>query len=237
MIRTMKKTALLLLGAFITAIAYGQENPNQITIDAAFVQSFATQQNQIESVLNKLKDDESDNAYWIAYGQLQLGIFYLQTGQKEKAKAIVNTAIQQLENIEAKNSEEHALLGYLLGFSISLDPSGAGRLSAKAARQYKAALKKDENNLRAYLGLGESDFYKPTAYGGGKEVEVYLLKAISLPEQSMEHGPSWGKNSAYYTLANFYVREGQEDKAKMYCVQGLDKYPGDFRLSQLKQSF
>ena len=70
----------------------------------------------------------------------------------------------------------------------------------------------------------------------GKKVEEYLLKALSLPEKTMEGGPSWGKNVAYHMLASYYLREGQKDKAKMYCMQGLSKYPHDMQLNQLKQS-
>lgn len=233
----MKKTTLLLLSLIITVIAYGQGNPIQSEIDAAFGQSFATQKNQLAPTIQELKEDEAANAYWIAYAQFYSNIFYQQTGQEDQAKKSVNEAIQTLESIEEKNSEEHALLGYLLGFSISFEPSAAGRLGAKSAGEYKNALKKDKENMRAYLGMGESDFHKPAAYGGGKKVEEYLLKALTLPAQSMENGPSWGKNSAYHLLATFYLREGETDKAKMYCMQGLTKFPNDPRLNQLKRSF
>lgn len=233
----MKKVTTLLLSLLITAIAYGQGNPTQSTIDAAFGQSFATQKNQLEPTIEELKKDEAANAYWIAYGKFYSSIFYQQTGRNEEAAKSVADAIQTLESIEEKNSEEHALLGYLLGFSIAFEPSAAGRLAAKAAGEYRLALKKDKDNMRAYLGMGESDFHKPAAYGGGEKVEEYLLKALSLPAQSMENGPSWGKNSAYHLLATFYLREGETDKAKMYCMQGLSKFPNDPRLNQLKQSF
>ena len=232
----MKKTTLLLLSFLITAIAFAQGNPVQGRIEGAYGQSFATQQNQLEPIISELKADETANAYWIAYAQLHSSIFYMQTGQKEKAAERAGQGISLLESIKNKTSEDHALLGYLLGYSIAFEPASAPRLGGKAAKEYKAALEKDEQNMRAYLGMGESDFHKPAAYGGGEKVEEYLLKALSLPEQSKENGPSWGKNSAYYTLATFYQREGQTDKAKMYCMQGLSKYPNDARLNQLKQS-
>ncbi len=233
----MKKITLTLIALFIYIFSIAEENPNQDKIDAAFMQSFATQSDQIEPIIAELRQNENENAYWIAYGQFYSAIYYMHTGKKDQARKSTDAAIELLEKIEKKNSEEHALLGYILGFSVSLDPSSAARISAKAASQYKAALKKDENNLRAYLGMGESDYYKPAEYGGGEKVEEYLLKAISLPDQSVENGPSWGKNSAYYTLASFYKREDEIDKAKMYCMKGLNEFPQDYQLNQLKQSF
>lgn len=232
----MKTTKLLLFTLLVTAVAYAQSDVPQGKIDAAFGQSFATQQNELEPIISELKQDETANAYWIAYAQFRSGIFYLQLGQNDQAARVVDEAIELLQGIEEKNSEEHALLGTILGFKISLEPSSAANLSVKAAAQYRSALKKNEDNMRAYLGLGESDFHKPAAYGGGKKVEEYLLKAIALPEQSTENGASWGKNRAYHILSSFYLREGKPDKAKMYCIQGLNKYPGDFQLNELKKS-
>ena len=198
----MKKSLLLLLSLLFSAIAWAQGNSSiEGKLDAALGQSFATQQNQLEPIIEQLKENKEANAYWIAYGRFFTSVFYQQTGQSDKAAKAAADAIELLQNIENMNSEEHALLGYLLGYSISFDPAAAGKLSAKASAQYRAALKKDENNLRAYVGLGVSDFYTPANVGGGKKVEEYLLKALSLPEKTMEGGPSWGKNVAYHMLA------------------------------------
>lgn len=233
----MKKATLFLFSLLISLISLGQVNSNQEKVDSAFRDSFVIRQDQFEPIIQKLKENQSANAYWIAYAQLYQSIFFRETGQKDQARLSVEKAIELLQNTDDKDSEDHALLGYMLGYSISLDPSAAGRLSAKAASEYKEALKKNENNMRAYLGMGGSDFHKPAAFGGGQKVEEYLLKAISLDEQTFEGGPSWGKNQAYYLLASFYKRERQTDKAKLYCMQGLSKYPHDGQLNQLKQSF
>lgn len=232
----MNKIRLLAVALLVSVVVYGQENPNQKRIEAAMTQSFATQSDQLAGIIAELKQDETANGYWIAYAQFYSGVYAMQSGRQEETKSLVQSAIKTLENIKDKNSEEHALLGQILGFSISLDPSSAMQASAKALSHYKAALKKDENNLRAYLGLGQSDYYTPEEYGGGQKVEEYLQKAISLPDQSMENGPSWGKNMAYYILASFYQREGEYDKARMYCVQGLSQFPDDYQLNELKKS-
>lgn len=233
----MKKIKLILLSLLIATITYAQENPNQAKIEAALMQSFTSQSNKIDPIVQELKQDESTNSYWIAYGEFYSSIFYMQTDQKDEAEEVAHDAIEVLKNVKEKDSEDHALLGYILGYSISFDPESAMQLSSQAARQYRTALKKNENNLRAYLGMGESDFHKPEQYGGGEKVEEYLQKAISLPAQTKDNGPSWGKNSAYYTLAKFYQREGEIDKAKMYCMKGLNEFPKDYQLNQLKQSF
>lgn len=234
----MKITSLLLVSLIAFSNCFAQQTPvEQDNIMKAFGQSFAMQEDQMGAVLAELNEDKTMNAYWIGYAHLYRSIFFQQMGQKAKGAASVSEAIQSLEAIENKDAESHALLGYALSFSITYDPASAPRLAGRAATAYKASLKKDKNNLRAYMGLGESDFYTPVAYGGGQRVVEYLTKAINLPDQSVANGPTWGKNSAYITLIQFYKREGELDKAKLFCMQGLSKYPQDVRLNELKQSF
>jgi len=233
----MKRTTLLLFSLLLSFVALAQVNSNQQKIASVFQQSFVTGQDELEPLIQELKESPSSSTYWTAYAQLYQSIFYMQMGKKDQAGASVEKAIDLLQTIDVKDSEDHALLGYVLGYSIALDPSGAARLSAKAASEYKEALAINPDNLRAYLGKGESDYYMPAAFGGGEKVEEYLLKAISLKDQIVENGPSWGKNQAYYLLSSFYKREGQTDKAKLYCMQGLNNYPQDPQLNQLKKSF
>ncbi|MGL1885443.1 MAG: hypothetical protein OCD76_02915 [Reichenbachiella sp.] len=233
----MKTLNLLLVSLLTISNCFAQQAPvQQDQIMAAFGQSFARQQDQLATVITELEKEEIANAYWIGYAHLYSSIFFQQMGQNEKGAASADKAIQSLEAIENKDAETHALLGYALSYSISYDPASAPRLGGKAAIEYQASLKKDSKNMRAYMGLGESDFHTPVAYGGGHKVEEYLTKAINLPDQSVENGPTWGKNSAYVTLIQFYQREGDMDKSKLYLMQGLSKYPQDARLNELKQS-
>lgn len=232
----MKTIAITLSLILISAFSIAQENPNQTKIDKAFYQSFANQSNEIEPVIHELKKDQEANAYWIAYGLFNSSIYYMQMEQEDKAEEVADEAIELLEDIKDKTSEEHALLGQILGYSITFSPASAIWISSKAADQYEASLKKDENNPRAYIGMGQSDYYKPVMFGGGDKVEEYLMKALSLSAQTKENGPSWGRNTAYYILASYYKREDQLDQAKMYCMKGLNEFPKDFQLNQLKQS-
>jgi hypothetical protein len=230
------KTTLLFLLAVICSLTVSGQTSRESEIEAALDASFASRQNRVEPILTTLKKDAAANAYWIAYASMYSAVYEMQTGKSDVASAILTDGIKTLEKLQNKSSEDLALLGYMTSFSISLDPSAAMRLSAKANKYYEEALKKDNRNLRVYLGLGEADFYKPVQYGGGQKVEEYLMKAISLPDQSSSNGPAWGKNSAYHTLASYYLREGNKDKAKLFCMQGLGRFPKDYRLNQLKQS-
>ncbi|MGB5820918.1 MAG: hypothetical protein WBG90_15640, partial [Saonia sp.] len=125
-------------------------------------------------------------------------------------------------------SETLALEGTINSTMISVESDKAWALSQKAGKQFRESLKFSEKNPRAYLGLGKSDFYKPTQYGGSKKVESYLKKAISYfkeEEESENKGPSWGKDQVFYFLSAFYSTNNRVRDAKFYNSLGLKEFP------------
>ncbi len=202
--------------------------------------SFQLGENEVLPVVEELdiefrKDGSSTTAYWMSYGMYQEVIFYMSIDQKEQAKARLTETIDQLEGLKQAASEKHALLGVLYSLAINFEPNMAVPYSNKADRHYNKAIKLDADNLRAWMGLGRSDYYTPKAYGGGQEVEKCLTKAIGLPDQSAayDHAPTWGKDEAYLYLAMYYQREGHYENAILYCKQGLRKFPDHYRLGEL----
>ena len=201
------------------------------TILTAYDKSKETNTDQFQSVyetLNALDSKETNiSNYWMAFAKYQQAKFTYKDGQDEKAFSILKEGIKILEAIKNPNSEELALHGSLLSFSIVFERNLAPIISGKAMVLFEKALNKNKDNLRAYLGIAKSDFFKPAQYGGGLKVESYLKQALSKPNRSTESafGPSWGRDQAYYFLASFFEREYRIDEAKLYCDQGLQKFP------------
>ena len=123
----------------------------------------------------------------------------------------------------------------MLSFSIVFQRNLAAVISGKAHALYNKALNKNKNNLRVYLAIGKSDYYKPAQYGGGFKVESYLKQALSKPDKSIEESfsPTWGREQVYYYLASFLARENRIEEAKLYCNQGLKKFPDSEILKSL----
>lgn len=237
----------LILVSFLLSVnccwSQDQSHLDQIEerIGAAFGQSFASQENQVLPIIATLEqayqtDASLINCYWLAYAHQYAAIYDMQIEEMENAQAHTEAAIDLLKNVEKLDSEGHALLGALFSLNIVFNRGKAVALSSDANKHYNKALKLDKENLRAYYGLGKSDFYKPEQYGGGKIVEENLLKAITLPDQHSDspHAPAWGKDDAYWYLVQFYQREDRLSDAKLYCKQGLKKYPNHYGLNQMK---
>ncbi len=201
-------------------------------------QSDATPLLQLNAELQEQYGSRKQNifVYWRAYAKYYTAIFYLTQSDKENAEKNIDKAVEWLDNLKNKTSEDYALLSLTEGFAIQFkNMVKIIFLSGQIEKHGKLAIEKDPRNLRAYFVLGSSDFYKPERFGGGKNVEEYLLKAIALPDQSVKNDvlPSWGKREAYELLIRWYIRKGNHEKAKIYHAEAMKNYPNDSQLQGL----
>lgn len=239
----MKTSTLTVFLCFMLMNLSGQDVLNGIEkkILDAYGQSVQSQTNHFQPILKELtqayeKEPSQIINYWMCFALYREALLLMNADQEEKAFQNLKKGIDRLKNLDQASSEDLALQAAMLSLSINFQPEVAALLSGEAAALYGKAVKLDDNNLRAYLGIGRSDFYKPVEYGGGYQVESYLKQALAKPDQSTQdpHMPSWGRDEAYFYLASYYLREGRKGEAQMYCMQGLKKFPGHSRLTTLK---
>ncbi len=207
----------------------------------AFVQSFMTKNNDdLDSLYEKLEtlySTKKNNIilYWKSYLQFYSSIYYLKKGDKEIAEEEIAKGIEQLEEMKNKNSEDYALLAMLQGFDIQFKGMKAMFISSSIKKNIKKAIAIDSTNLRAYYVFASNDLHTPEKYGGGKEAEEYLLKAISLPAQKIKNDylPSWGKEESYEMLIKLYIKKEKWKLAKKYFQEGIKEFPESYTINQL----
>jgi len=208
-------------------------------ISTAYRESVQSKADQFESVYKTLYTlDNKENSivsYWIAYSKYQQALFFNRIDTKKEAFKLLKAGIQELKSIKKPNSETLVLQGTMLSFSIVFQRNIAAIISGKAQALYDKALYKNKNNLRAYLAIGKSDYFKPAQYGGGFKAESYLKQALSKPDKSTNasFAPTWGREFVYYYLASFLLRENRIEEANSYCNQGLKKFPNSDILKSL----
>jgi tetratricopeptide (TPR) repeat protein len=193
--------------------------------------------NQISKELENLYQTRKQNLvlYWRAYLQFYSSIYYLKKGDKKTAEKEIDKGINWLKEMKNKNSEDYALLAMLQGFGIQFKGMKAMFISGDIKKNAQTAIALDSTNLRAYYVYASNDFHTPEKYGGGKECEKYLLKAISLPSQKIknEYLPSWGKEESYEMLIKYYIRKKKWDLAKKYYQEGIKEFPESYVINQL----
>lgn len=174
--------------------------------------------------------------YWQSYLLFYQSIFWLQTGDEKQAKAAINQAIDFLEEIEEKNSEDYALLAMIESFGIQFQPGFKAPITSARVKKYaEKAMAIDPENLRAYYVLASNDYYTPEQYGGMQKAEELLKKALSLPEQAIANPflPSWGRDQAYEMLIRFYLQKDQMVEAKAAYKEAIEAYPDNYMINSL----
>ncbi len=236
----LSNTFFGVLFLFVTTLSAQKSLENiEQKIITAYKMSVKTKTDQFQSVhkiLNSLDSKENSKAvYWIAFSKYQQARFSNRINHEKAAFKLLKEGIQKLKSIKNPNSEELVLHGTMLSFSIMFQRNIAAIISGKAHTLYDKALHKNKKNLRAYLAIGKSDYFKPVQYGGGFKAESYLKQALSKPDKSTDasFAPTWGRELVYYYLASFLHRENRIEEANSYGKQGLKKFPNSDILKSL----
>lgn len=213
----------------------------QEKVNRAFVQSLLAQKKDpltnLENQLDELFKTRKQNlvVYWQAYLKYYVAIFFLQAKDKKSSEDEAAKAISLLKGVGEKNTEDYALLALMQSFSIQFKSRDALAISTELNENLKNAFALDSDNIRACYVFASNDFYTPAKYGGGKQTEKYLLKAVSLPAQKIKNKyfPSWGKEESYELLIRNYIKQGNFASAKKYYQEGIKAFPDSYIINQL----
>ncbi|MDX1476619.1 MAG: hypothetical protein R3301_02900 [Saprospiraceae bacterium] len=227
---------ILLMVAIVMAESTMAQGSWQSRIDTAFYITISSDEDALQPMLAEIAGSASDTRhYWEAYACYRSAIFAMVKEDMEQGQKMVQRGIDVLKAREELTSEDHALLASLLGMLIVFDESRAMPLAMESGKHFQTALSKDDQNMRAYLGLGRGDFYTPVEYGGGQVVERHLQKALALPAAASDtpDAPSWGRDEAFMYLALYYQREKRKPEGILTCKRGLKEFPEHQELKRI----
>jgi hypothetical protein len=197
--------------------------------------------NQIAKNLKILYDNKNEKLtlYWMSYLQFYKATYYLEIEDEDLSEEEIDKGVNWMSEIKDKNSDDYALLSMLKGFSTQFKGFRAMFVGISSGNDIDKALELDGQNIRAHYVAGANDFYRPETFGGGKKVESYLLKALSLQNKKVKspNSPSWGKEESYYILIMFYIRKEKMDLAQKYFDLGINSYPQSYFLNRLSEKF
>ncbi|RKY76431.1 hypothetical protein DRQ00_08750 [candidate division KSB1 bacterium] len=170
--------------------------------------------------------------YYIGYADRGIVNFYFSQKNKKKAKEFVNDGIQHLKkSVELKDDfgESYALLSSLYGTKIGLSPLLGITLGPKSGRMQQRAFELAPENPRVSLIAGESAYYTPKMWGGGKEKALkHLQKAIEYFQTFKSEKPilpTWGHEEAYAYLGLIQMERKNFAEAKNSFEKALEINP------------
>ena len=238
----MKKRLIFLFATFLLPnICWSQGNPDIMFQDVQKI-TWKTHKDSLQKIIKYMNNHPSNDyyyLYWNAYAHYMDYFNYKLTitAEEKKAQQCLDQASKSLSKISKSNSETLALQSLIDGLKLNftnifLLPIKAGKVGKLAER----AIELDPKNPRAYYALAIYDFYTPKMYGGRKQVESNLVKAISIPTIIPENtkDPQWGITESYLFLIRFLKEENQKPKAQQYLQEAKSKFPDNPTFLQYK---
>lgn len=219
-------------------ILYCIQDKIETAMNDCFARNSISPLDSISQKLNALKSQNNIVLYWKSYTNYYKSVFYAKLGDKEKSKKAIKEAYITLEKMDNKGSEGYALLALTQSFYIQFTSGmAAGALSSKITGNAEKALELDSTNLRGWYVLGSNDFYTPASFGGGKKVEYYLKKAISITPTNIKNPylPTWGREYAFELLIRYYIQNKKMDEAKEYIQIAEKEYPDSYFIGEYKK--
>jgi tetratricopeptide (TPR) repeat protein len=240
----MKKITLLIFAVlWITGMAHAQ---NQANIEALILQGKENSQKAIDAwdfqrmlgaraFFERLLSDPTYPwlvHYYIGFVDMRIFHYYFSQEKKDEAKEFADDGIAHLEKaVELKNdfAEAYALLSAMYGNKIALNPMLGMTLGQKSGSMIQRAFEIDPENPRVSFIAGQSAYYTPKMFGGGKEKALqYIQKAVSFfqtfqPERSID--PDWGYDEAYAYLGMIQMDQGDRDEANLSFEKALEINP------------
>ncbi|MES2645748.1 MAG: hypothetical protein V4717_02645 [Bacteroidota bacterium] len=212
----MKKiTAITLLFIAITNSIFAQSEKYQefmkkniaTVYTAATTDDFQNAANNFERIA--VAEKEQWQPYYFAGYSLVMKAFF--TKDKSQVDGICDKADELIaiaESLNNNNSEITTLKAMVLQARLSVDQSRGMTMGPKSSMLLQQALtQQPANNPRTYTQLAQTMYYTPTAFGGGKDVGIGMLKkamaAYETFKPASELDPNWGKEYAEGLLAQW----------------------------------
>jgi hypothetical protein len=138
--------------------------------------------------------------YYAAFSYIMQGMM---TEDKSKVDGIIDMAEKNIADAQVISQSEEllCLAAWCKSARIGVDPMSRGmKYGTEAAQLLEAAKKINPNNPRIYFLQGQSAFYTPEAFGGGKaKAKEIFQKSVELFETfkpTSEMMPNWGVEQA-----------------------------------------
>jgi tetratricopeptide (TPR) repeat protein len=151
-------------------------------------------------------------------------------GQDDEAKLLFERAITVLQRSIASRPlpESHAIIASAYGSLAGTGMAAAMRNGPRASEAEGVARGLGPQNPRVLLLAAISAYYKPAAFGGGKDkARTALTQALAAFERDRPEAPlpSWGHAEAYAWLGQFEAADGNRDAARAAYTRALALAP------------
>ncbi len=210
----MKQATLLFFAFLGTQAIASAQNPAYVKtmeevvtkIQAApFTEDLTPYANQLEQMA-AAESKEWLPRYWAAYCYTLKSISETDFDKKDAVLEKAERLLADAEKLSPNNDEIEVMKATVAGARLAVDPQNRWQKYGQISETAVAAAKKiNPENPRIKLLEGQSIFYTPEDYGGGKKKAEPLLKEAlekfaTFKPASILH-PNWGLSTTQYMLS------------------------------------
>lgn len=218
----MKKINLLFIICAFSISAFSQ-SPKYLDAMKKTLAEFATDSTaeQLLTVSNKFERIAlAEKSEWLPYYYAALSRTFMSflTEDKSKVDGILDIAqkyADKADSIDPNNSEIVLLKGMVLAGRIMVDPMNrAMQYGMQSGAFTSRAMEIDPENPRPYLMMGQSLFYTPEQFGGGKDKACEMLMIANEKYKSFKPAtdisPDWGQDQLMQLLPSCMANTPEE---------------------------
>lgn len=172
---------------------------------APFTDDLTPYANQLERIA-AAESKEWLPRYWAAYCYTLRSLSETEADKKDVVLEKAEQLLASAEKLSPNNDEIEVLKATVAGARLAVDPQNRWQKYGQISETAVAAAKKiNPENPRIKMLEGQSIFYTPEAYGGGKKKAEPLLKEAlekfaTFKPASIIH-PNWGLSTTQYMLS------------------------------------
>ena len=208
------KTFLLFLSVILLSSGVSAQNEKYVSamkknlsmMDSAFMKNNFS---EIANNFERIGDAEKNQWLPYYYAAYCTAMSALTEKDKSKADGIADKADQHIKKAESiagkENSETCVIKSMIASSHMMVDPQNRWQqYGADASTNIEKAKKLDPSNPRPVYLEGQSKFFTPESFGGGKaaarEYFVTAMKMFDTFKPESELHPTWGKQATAYFL-------------------------------------
>ncbi len=167
----------------------------------------------------EMEKTETDNLLWnLEVLKARYGLIgeFISSGRKQEAKKWIESTESFLDRLTKRYPKEpqlHCIHAGLIGYKIGITPLKAVFYGPQNQKKIDIAYSLNREEPLVWLERGNSDYFRPEAFGGNKEKALkYFSKSAELFEKKM--GCEWLKYFAWTMVYNCLMKLDRKSEAE-----------------------
>ncbi len=197
---------------------------HQTMLDAYFTEDFEVWKRTIDAT-NDTDTAELKQIVNYEYGYIGLCLGRDRTDEATRYIDKMKTHLQTLEKCGYSTTMLNVYWSALCAFELSMDHWKFATLGIESVQRADKAYKSEPNNPFVLSLKGNTDFYRPSLFGGSKKNAISVYEKAVQQYEAQQLTMHWNYYATLLTLAQAYEKTDNLDRARTICKKLMQVAP------------